>query len=370
MAAATAAALCRRARSTPGLRAGLQLPSLAQLLREAPMCGPQATSIHFLACASPWAVPPPPQQRDELWPHNRHQQQPARCTSPLSLQLFSTSSRPGSDGSGLPRPSSDPQQQVAQPQTPGQRQQAAAGKASATAALRDAGWSRREVYNLPNALSMLRLLLGPWSLAVPVLAVSAATDWADGYAARHLDQPSVIGSYLDPLADKVLICSVIAALGWSGVLPAPVVALVVGRDVVLVSFVCAARVKSLGPSWPGWAEFFRVQPAAAPAAPASDPRHPSSAPGGGAAAAVGGGGGTPAPAAPLVKPLYVSKVNTVFQLGLVGACMLKAWLGWPGEEVVWAASGLTAGTTVWSSWAYLRAYQQNKLLLARPATPQ
>jgi phosphatidylglycerophosphate synthase len=154
-----------------------------------------------------------------------------------------------------------------------------------------------------------------------------------------------------------------------GVLPAPVVALVVGRDVVLVSFVCAARVKSLGPSWPGWAEFFRVQPAAAPAAPASDQGHPSSAPGGGAAAAVGGGG-TPAPAAPLVKPLYVSKVNTVFQLGLVGACMLKAWLGWPGEEVVWAASGLTAGTTVWSSWAYLRAYQQNKLLLARPATPQ
>lgn len=316
MAAATAAALCRRARSTPGLRAGLQLPSLAQLLHEAPMCGPQATSIHFLACASPWAVPPPPQQRDELWPHNRHQQQPARCTSPLSLQLlFSTSSRPDSDGSGLPHPSSDPQQQhVAQQQTPGQRQQAAAGKASATAALRDAGWSRREVYNLPNALSMLRLLSGPviaawildgqastgqephrtrplrstalplvpsgthrscitpgsilaqphtpprshsshsllpcmcqllvssrtplppthvpnwypstllpllqpsllqWSLAVPVLAVSAATDWADGYAARHLDQPSVIGSYLDPLADKVLICSVIAALGWS-----------------------------------------------------------------------------------------------------------------------------------------------------------
>jgi hypothetical protein len=67
----------------------------------------------------------------------------------------------------------------------------------------------------PSVLPLLQPSLLQWSLAVPVLAVSAATDWADGYAARHLDQPSVIGSYLDPLADKVLICSVIAALGWS-----------------------------------------------------------------------------------------------------------------------------------------------------------
>ena len=45
-----------------------------------------------------------------------------------------------------------------------------------------------------------------WSLALPALAVSGATDWADGWAARRFNQPSVIGSYLDPLADKARAC--------------------------------------------------------------------------------------------------------------------------------------------------------------------
>lgn len=57
--------------------------------------------------------------------------------------------------------------------------------------------------------------LPQWSLAVPALVVSGASDWADGWAARRFNQPSVIGSYLDPLADKVLICSVVGALGWT-----------------------------------------------------------------------------------------------------------------------------------------------------------
>ena len=57
--------------------------------------------------------------------------------------------------------------------------------------------------------------LSQWSLALPALALSGASDWADGWAARRLSQPSVLGSYLDPLADKALICSVVGALGWT-----------------------------------------------------------------------------------------------------------------------------------------------------------
>ena len=45
------------------------------------------------------------------------------------------------------------------------------------------------------------------------------SDWLDGYVARRFDQQSTLGSYLDPLADKALICSVVAALGIQ-VLPA------------------------------------------------------------------------------------------------------------------------------------------------------
>jgi phosphatidylglycerophosphate synthase len=68
-----------------------------------------------------------------------------------------------------------------------------------------------------------------------------------------------------------------------------------------------------------------------------------------------------------VQPLYISKVNTVFQLGLVGTCMLDSWLGWPGQGAVWAGSALTAVTTLWSSWAYLQAYKRGSLLATASA---
>lgn len=87
------------------------------------------------------------------------------------------------------------------------------------------GWTRREVFNLANGLSLGRLLSGPllaacivkgqWAMAVPGLAVSGATDWLDGYVARRAGLQSVLGSYLDPLADKVLVGCVVGALGYT-----------------------------------------------------------------------------------------------------------------------------------------------------------
>lgn len=122
-----------------------------------------------------------------------------------------------------------------------------------------------------------------------------------------------------------------------GTLPPAVVALILGRDAFLLGGGVAARMHFLGWRWPGMAEWCRVQPppAAAAAAPAS------------AAAAP--------PALPRLQPLYISKVNTVFQLGLAGACMLDAWLGAPGwsGQLVTAATWLTAGTTAASCAAYV-----------------
>jgi phosphatidylglycerophosphate synthase len=54
-----------------------------------------------------------------------------------------------------------------------------------------------------------------YTTAVPILAVSSATDWLDGYFARIHQRNSVLGSYLDPLADKVLIGCVVGALGYT-----------------------------------------------------------------------------------------------------------------------------------------------------------
>uniref|UniRef100_A0A9I9CRE6 Cardiolipin synthase (CMP-forming), mitochondrial n=1 Tax=Cucumis melo TaxID=3656 RepID=A0A9I9CRE6_CUCME len=76
--------------------------------------------------------------------------------------------------------------------------------------------------NLPNLISLSRLISGPflgwmisngrYSSAMVGLAISGATDWLDGYTARKMGINSVVGSYLDPLADKVLIGCVALAM--------------------------------------------------------------------------------------------------------------------------------------------------------------
>src|SRR3954447_1007978 len=100
------------------------------------------------------------------------------------------------------------------------------------------------VWTLPNALSVLRLLgvplflwllLGPeadgW--AVGVLMVSGVTDWLDGKLARWLDQSSKLGALLDPAADRLYIASTLVALALREIVPVWVVALLLGRELVL-----------------------------------------------------------------------------------------------------------------------------------------
>lgn len=100
------------------------------------------------------------------------------------------------------------------------------------------------VWTWPNALSVLRLLgvpvflwllLGPeedgW--AVAILMVSGFTDWLDGKLARWLDQSSKLGALLDPAADRLYIVSTLIALALRGIVPVWVVAVLVGREVVL-----------------------------------------------------------------------------------------------------------------------------------------
>jgi cardiolipin synthase (CMP-forming) len=100
------------------------------------------------------------------------------------------------------------------------------------------------VLTVPNALSVLRLagvplflwlLLGPHAdgWAVLVLAVAGATDWADGKLARALDQSSRLGALLDPAADRLYIVATLIAFVLRDVVPLWVVAVLVGREVVL-----------------------------------------------------------------------------------------------------------------------------------------
>jgi cardiolipin synthase len=100
------------------------------------------------------------------------------------------------------------------------------------------------VWTLPNALSVLRLLgvpvflwllLGPeedgWALVI--LMVSGFTDWLDGKLARWLNQGSRLGALLDPAADRLYIVCTLVALAIRDVVPVWVVALLLGRELVL-----------------------------------------------------------------------------------------------------------------------------------------
>ena len=96
------------------------------------------------------------------------------------------------------------------------------------------------VVTIPNALSLLRLVLVPvffwlildghegWALAV--LMVSGASDYFDGTLARRWGQVSRVGQLLDPAADRLYIFSTLLGLGIRDVIPWWLVAVLVARD--------------------------------------------------------------------------------------------------------------------------------------------
>jgi len=102
-----------------------------------------------------------------------------------------------------------------------------------------------EVFNLPNMLTMARILLVPFFLnflvygytayALGCYVAAGLTDAADGFIARRTGQHTKLGAALDPLADKLLALAAFVALTVIGVLPLWLTLSVVFRDVVIVS---------------------------------------------------------------------------------------------------------------------------------------
>ena len=103
---------------------------------------------------------------------------------------------------------------------------------------------RSMVQQLPNLISILRLLLVPWfalvlleqrfDAALALFLLMGVSDGLDGYLARRLGAASSLGAALDPLADKVMLVSAFVLLGHLELLPAWLVVLAVGRDVLIV----------------------------------------------------------------------------------------------------------------------------------------
>jgi cardiolipin synthase len=98
--------------------------------------------------------------------------------------------------------------------------------------------------NIPNLITLGRILLVPvvvWAIASGtmwiafVLFVAAGvSDAVDGYLAKRFHMTTELGGLLDPLADKALIVSIYITLGVNGAIPRWLVILVVSRDIMIV----------------------------------------------------------------------------------------------------------------------------------------
>ncbi|KAK6008759.1 hypothetical protein QM012_000662 [Aureobasidium pullulans] len=201
---------------------------------------------------------------------------------------------------------------------------------------------REQIYNVPNILTASRLISAPfvgylvlheqhkWALAL--FAYAGITDLVDGWIARKYKLQTVVGSVIDPMADKFLMTILTVTLSLNGLLPVSLATLILGRDVSLAVAALYWRYASL----PAPKTFKRYWDFSLPSAE--------------------------------VHPTTMSKYNTFLQLLLIGATLAypvitadNHHLGIMhdiGLEKLDLAQFMTyfqilvAGTTAWSGLSY------------------
>ena len=166
--------------------------------------------------------------------------------------------------------------------------------------------------SLPNLITLARLLSVPlmiwlifgerYGVAFWVFVGAGLSDALDGYIAKRFDRRTRLGALLDPAADKILLAGVYISLGLAGQLPHWLVILVVLRDLLIV----------LG--------FALIQMTAVPKQ---------------------------------LGPLFISKINTLVQIILVGFVLARLGLGIEAGPATWLLIAASAATTVLSGLSYL-----------------
>jgi cardiolipin synthase (CMP-forming) len=146
---------------------------------------------------------------------------------------------------------------------------------------------------------------GEMRVAFLLFLAAGLSDAVDGFLAKRFHMASELGALLDPLADKALIVSIYVSLGIAGALPISLVILVVSRDIMIISgFMLAGLV------------------------------------------------GKPMP----VRPLPVSKANTVAQILLATMVLAERAFGFDAPVASLIVMGLVALLTLLSIAFYLREW--------------
>jgi cardiolipin synthase len=178
--------------------------------------------------------------------------------------------------------------------------------------------------NLPNIFTIGRLFAVPliiWLIASGehlaafwLFAIAAASDGLDGAIARAFDQRTVLGAYLDPIADKALLVSIYVTLAIYEEIPRALAIAVVFRDLVIVGAVILAWLIE-----------------------------------------------RPLP----IDPLWISKANTVAQIIYAGAVLGGDGFGFALDEVERGGAYVVGALTLGSAAAYLAAFIRH---MARPGS--
>ena len=166
--------------------------------------------------------------------------------------------------------------------------------------------------SIPNLITLGRILLVPvvvWAIASGAMWIAfvlflaaGVSDAVDGYLAKRFQMTTILGAYLDPLADKTLIVSIYLTLGIKGLIPGWLVILVVSRDIMIVGAVMLS-----------WLVGIPIK----------------------------------------VKPLLVSKLNTVAQIVFACVVLGTVGFGYALPTLTWVLMGLVAALTLLSVAAYV-----------------
>ncbi|EJU03733.1 hypothetical protein DACRYDRAFT_49857 [Dacryopinax primogenitus] len=199
------------------------------------------------------------------------------------------------------------------------------------------------IYTLPNLLTTSRILAcpvlgyailqGSWPLATGLLLYASVTDWLDGWIARKWEMKSVLGTILDPAADKALMTTLTVTLAMKGLLPVPLAVIIIGRDVFLGISAFWWRYTSLPPP----KIFTRYWDFSIPSAE--------------------------------VQPTEISKMNTALQLLLMGVTTISPLISYDLSAPLRVLQWIVAGTTIWSGLGYLFNNQSVRLVAKLPKKP-
>jgi len=187
------------------------------------------------------------------------------------------------------------------------------------------------IVTIPNLLCVSRIVAAPvltnlivqgnFTAASALFVAAGATDLLDGWIARNFKgQSSSLGSFLDPLADKILVCTLYLSLTYVGLIPASLTGLIVSRDLFLVYAGLYIRYMSVPPPFTVKKYFDVSLPTAQ------------------------------------VQPTTISKINTGLQFLLISLSLgapVFHYTGHPYLHYLWALTGTTTFLSA-VSYAFMR----------------